>query len=380
MRRPANLLLVLVLSVTVLTGCWNFREPNQLAFITGAALDYTKDGQIEVSSQIAIPSIIGGGQESGGGGDKKKSFQVVSAVGKNIMEAGSSIQTQLSRRLFYGHRQVILIGQRMAEHGIDGFIDMFTRNPKSELRSLIYVVKDGEAKDILDPFSSTALVSEQGTLHLKLYYYRNFLSDAFSEGIHPLLPAISLTESKRYTYVGSAVLNKDNDLKLAGFLNAKESLYAFWIADRITSGYTITTFIAKGNGTVSLYLQSVNRQIRVKEINDQVQVEVQLTGKGTIIENNTSLDTTREQDLHIIQDELSQTAKRAVQGTIDKVQKQFKTDIFGFGKKVHEQYPAKWKSLKQEWNQTFPQLPVSVHVELKVTDPGQTTASFHGIF
>ena len=57
----------------------------------------------------------------------------MSATGKSIYDAVQILQAQISRRLFFGHRQTILTGQRMAEHGIGSFIDVFIRNPQSDV-------------------------------------------------------------------------------------------------------------------------------------------------------------------------------------------------------------------------------------------------------
>mgnify|MGYP003580616672 CR=1 FL=1 len=47
-------------------------------------------------------------------------------------------------------------------------------------------------------------------------------------------------------------------------------------------------------------------------------------------------------------------------------------DIFGFGESINEHSPHKWKTLKQKWTETFPQLYVSVNVDLRCNNPGQT--------
>lgn len=381
MKRAGELCLVLLLTVSSTTGCWNLREPDQLAFVSGTGLDLTKDGQLQISVQIVIPSGIGGGQDSGGGGGtKEKSFRVVTATGKNIYDTVPNFQAQLSRSLFLGHREIILIGQHMAEHGIGNLLDEFVRNPQSEFRSRVYVVKEGQAKDILsvepifEPFTSTALAREQETLGLKHYSFQSFLSDALSPELQPMLPAVRLTPLKQYVYAGNAIFNKDDGLKLMGFLNIKESFNANWITNRQTN-FPITSFVKQGDGNVSLNLHSLSRRIRVKMVDKHIQIDVLLTGKGTIVENNSNLDPTKLKDLYIIQDELSQTTQKSIQQLIVKVQKQYKTDIFGFGEKVHQQYPDQWKTLKRTWNDTFPELYVSVKVNLQCKDPGEANSS-----
>jgi spore germination protein KC len=379
MKRTGKLCFVLLLIVLNTTSCWNLREPDELAFNLGSGLDLTEDGQIEVSTLIAIPAGIGGGQDGGGGG-KKKSSQVVSATGKDIHDGIQNIQTHLSRKVFLGHRKVIIIGQRLAEHGIGNLLDEFVRNPQSEMRSRKYVVKGGQAKDLLsvepifDPFISTALVREQETIGLKHYYHRDFYIDALSQGTQPLLPAVRLTASKKYVYAGTGIFNKDDGLKLVGFLNIEESSYVNWITGRQT-GFALTSLVTHGDGYVSLKLQSIGRRIRVKMVNKQPQIDVLLTGKGTIVENNANLDPSKRKDLQIIQDELSQTTQKSLQQLIEKAQKQYKIDIFGFGERVHEQHPHQWKTLNRSWNETFPQIHVSVKVELQCKDPGQSNSS-----
>jgi spore germination protein KC len=381
MKRAGKLCFVLLLTVSSTTGCWNLREPNEIAFNLGTGVDLTNDGKVELSALVAIPAGAGVGGDGGGGGTKKKSSKVVSATGKDIYDAIQNIQTHLSRRVFLGHRQIILIGQRAAEHGIGSLLDEFTRNPDSEMRSRKYVVKDGQAKDIFsveaifDTFITKALVREQATLGLKHYYHRDFYSDALSQGTHPLLPAIRLTATKQYAYAGTGIFNKDNGLKLMGFLNVEESYYANWITGRQTR-FAVTSFVTPGDGYVSLKLQSLGQRIRVKKVNNQLQIDVRLTGKGTIVENNASLDPSKRKDLQIIQDELSQTTQKSIQQLIKKVQNQYKTDIFGFGERVHEQYPHEWKTtLNQNWNEIFPKLPISVKVDLQCKDPGQSNSS-----
>jgi spore germination protein KC len=345
----------------------------------GTGLDLTKDGHLELIFLIAIPAGIGGGQD-GGGGNKKKSFRVFSATGRNVSETAQNLQKQLSRSVFFGHRQTFLIGQRMAEHGVGSLLDVFVRNPQSEMRGRVFVVKNGQAKDLLsvepifDPLISATLVREQAVQNLKYYFVRSLLTDALSQGTQPLLPALNLTALKKYVYTGAAILNKDDGLKLVGFLNTKESSYANWIKGTQT-GFTITSFVTHGNGYVSLNLQSLGQRIRVKMVDNQLQIYVRLTGKGIIIENNANLDPTKEKDLQIIQDALSQSTQKSIQQLIEKAQKQYKTDIFGFGESVHQQYPHQWKTLNRNWNETFPQLHVSVQVELQCKDMGQSHSS-----
>ncbi|MFB5195831.1 Ger(x)C family spore germination protein [Neobacillus sp. KR4-4] len=379
MKRTAKLCLLFLLQLWITTGCWNLKEPDQLSYVTGNGLDLTKDGKLEASTLIVVPTGVASGGELSGG-EKNQSFHVISATGTNVTEAIVNIQAKLSRVVFQGHREIFLIGQRMAEHGIGETIDPFLRNAQSHLQSLIYVVKNRNAKDVFsdepmfEPYISTALEKEQTALGFKPYLARELIADTMSDGTQPLLPAVSLNSTKHFSYSGSAILNKDDGVKLVGFLNRKESYYATWITDRLTN-FTLTSYVPKGDGNVSLRLEKLGRRIRVKKVDERIQADIHLIGEGTIIENNTKLDPSKRKDLLLIQDELGHKTQKSAKLLVKKVQNKYKMDIFGLGESVHQQYPQKWKTLKRNWAKTFPTVDVSVKVDLQINDPGITNSS-----
>ncbi|WP_188455574.1 Ger(x)C family spore germination protein [Virgibacillus oceani] len=379
MKRVANLCFALLL-LTVTTGCWNLKEPNQLSFVKGAGLGLTEDGKLEVSYLVVLPAALGGGQISGG--ENMETFRVMSATGKNVSDAMVNVQSKLSRKVFSGHRDIFLVGQRLAEHGMGETIDPFLRIPKSVMRSMIYVVKNGQPKDIFsivpffDQFITTSLSDEQKAMGLKPYLARKFVEDVLSEGKQPLVPVVGLNPSEHYSYAGSAIFNKDEDVKLVGFLNKKETSYARWITGGLTR-ITLTSHVPKGDGSISVTLDSLDQNIRVKKIHEQMQIAVHLTGKGTIIENTTKLDPTKQKDLQLIQEKLNQKNQKLILELIKNVQEEYKMDIFGFGEQVHQQYPHQWKTLKQNWPELFSQLDVSVKVDLQFTNLGQTNTSIY---
>lgn len=62
MRRRIIFTFISFFLLILASGCENFVEPNQLAFVIGTALDHDESGVIEVSHQIVIPSQISGSE------------------------------------------------------------------------------------------------------------------------------------------------------------------------------------------------------------------------------------------------------------------------------------------------------------------------------
>lgn len=368
---------VMVFTVLITTGCWNLKEPDQRAFVMGTGMDINKDGQYSLSSLIAIPAGIGG-QE--GGSSQKESYRVLNSVGKNTTNALQNMQAHLSRSMFIGHREIVLIGEKMAEHGIVDWVDEYFRNPQSESRSRIFVVKGSQAKDvfeinsIFDPYITTTLNDEQSTLGLGNFFFDTLISDALGQGTQPMLPALSMNQSKHYEYSGFAIFDKENDLKLAGYLNREDSFYTSWIRRKVNN-YNITSTVPGHQGNYSLKMKSLNRRVRTSVEDNQIKVDVLLSGSGVIVENNTNLDPSKESDLLLIQKALNEESQKAIMRMVDKAQKQFKLDIFGFGEHVHRQHPEQWKSLRPMWHEIFPQTEVTVHVKVKCKDMGETNTT-----
>ncbi|MGR6018729.1 Ger(x)C family spore germination C-terminal domain-containing protein [Bacillus paranthracis] len=72
------------------------------------------------------------------------------------------------------------------------------------------------------------------------------------------------------------------------------------------------------------------------------------SGEGTIQENNTNLDLSQPKNITLLEHVLEKQSEKQALQTIKKVQKQYGTDIFGFGEAIHRKYPSEWKGLKKE--------------------------------
>ena len=231
----------LIIIILITSGCWDRTEINDLAFVMGTALDLTDDGDIRGSVQVAVP-ITGQGTPRGESAQGK--FFVVSAVGKSSNEVILGLQRKLSRRLYYAHRSVVFIGEKLAKHGIKDILDFFSRDPHSRLRTYIMVVKGGEGREILEvryPFEvvPTEAVKEMEILGSDLgVTLRDLFMAASSDGIHPVMgviepavPSEGLDERKNIIFklAGSALFK---DFKLVGLLDEKETGGLLWMTNQ----------------------------------------------------------------------------------------------------------------------------------------------------
>lgn len=114
MIRKIAVLLLLLLLTGLLGGCWNRREITEIAIVLGAGVDWTKDGKIRLTVQIARPGAFYGGGEGGAGGREPTSW-VVSAEGKTVAEAERNLARKVPRDIYWGHCIVLVFGEELAK-------------------------------------------------------------------------------------------------------------------------------------------------------------------------------------------------------------------------------------------------------------------------
>lgn len=56
-----------------------------------------------------------------------------------------------------------------------------------------------------------------------------------------------------------------------------------------------------------------------------------------------------------------------IQLVVNSAQKEFQSDIFGFGQAVYRKYPRAWNTVyKKNWDQDFPKLEVNIHSKVYI--------------
>lgn len=349
-------LIILALFSTGLTGCWDSRSIDQLAVVMATALDYTEDGNIMASSQIAVPSSVqsqGGATRSGAG---SRGFTVVSAVGKNVHDAMDELQRKLSRKLFIEHRKVLLIGEALARNGLKDTLDHFSRDPDSRLQTYLLIAKNARAVELLlqpVPFEKvpTRAVRSLQEINAEI---TTTLHEMFTvmagEEIVPTVGALELIEgtagagvstgkdeeSKMMTFrlAGSAVIK---DYKLAGYLDIEQTRGLLWVLNE-NKRVSITGSIP-GKGNVVMELDKSGRKIKARIRDGKVHVDISVKTSGPVHENNTDLDLSDPKNIVQVEEAL----RNSIEGSIRKVsevsQGQLKADIFGVGQEISRHDP-----------------------------------------
>ena len=361
-----------------MTGCWDSKELNEQAIALGFSMDVAENGAYQVSGQFIIPSKVATGEKGGGGGG---TFFVETAKGNDLFEARQNLQNKLSRTMFKNQRQSIYIGERLAKSGIKEIVDMITRDPEAGIRTDISVVKGGKGVDVLKTSYPLELVPSLASLKIHKQFntaanstFLNLVATSTNASSSSLMAWTldSKSHQKNLKFAGSAIFNKN--LKLVGYLNKEEANNQMWITEKLSHQY-ITLSIPQENGKISVEVKNLKRNIRTTFQGNKVKVYLTLTGNGEVKQNNTPFDLTQSNKVNIVEKEVEEQLEQSIRELIKKVQKKYKTDIFGFGDTMFRRHPSEWKKIKDDWKKEFTEADVKVDVNIAIRLIGLTGSS-----
>jgi len=372
--------LIIVVCSLVLSGCWDRIEVNDVAIVTAAAIDKSKDKEIELSVQVFIPRSLNGGSGIQGSGQKSLSL-VRSAKGVTIADAMSRIQMEIPRMIFWGHCKVYIYGEDLAKEGISDLVDYLARHPVPRNRAFMYVSK-GKAAEVLKAVSelerdSAETVRALSGLHVgmavTLVDLMQMLMSPAKAAILPmigLMPMPSTPPGGENPYLfGSAILKSG---KLVGQLTERATRGAMWVRNEITSS-TVTVKAKNVKGFVSLNpIREVTELIPVIE-EGKWKMVVKVSTEGDLIQNGSNLDLSNPELLRIMQVALRKDIEARMRGTIHLLQHDMKADIFGFATQFHRKYPKEFAKVKDRWGEVFASLDVDLQVASSIRRPGLVT-------
>jgi len=131
-----------------LTGCWSAKEVNDLAIINIIGIDQTETGEIEVSTLIPKPSFLFPQTNLGGQGGDQNKFLIETTTGESIFEAMGKLSKSISERVYLGHTNVIIFGEKAARETMESSLDFFRRENEFRPNILLLVTK-GKASEII---------------------------------------------------------------------------------------------------------------------------------------------------------------------------------------------------------------------------------------
>lgn len=139
-------LILLLFLLTTLTGCFEKREVEDLAYVIAIGLDKgNSEDTILISFQLAVPIKIAG---EGSNGSGKKSTSLITLETNSISNAVSRADTMISKEITLSHNKIIVLSEELAKQNINYYLSALVTNREIRPKTSVIVHK-GTAKDFL---------------------------------------------------------------------------------------------------------------------------------------------------------------------------------------------------------------------------------------
>lgn len=386
--------LLILLSLFMLTGCWNYRELNELAIATGIAIDQSEDGY-EISVLIANAKKA---QVSAKEGESQTS--VYSEKGKTITEALKNINLKLSKEIYIGHLSVIVINEQIAKEGLYPILDYFLREPESSKRFYSIIAKGCKSKDVISVLSPLESFPSQN-----LYFniknstnsqgvspgitFSKFIENILKSGAEPFLPtvivegdALKATDSDDLQKsVPSANLKLDTiaifkEDKLLGYADQDESRGIDLINGKV--GNTTASF-KYNNHYISINLSEIKVKKDIDIIDNKIVASVRLQGIASIKEIPGNENLIDKEVIKDIEKKVEEEINNIIEKGLDCCLKKYKSDIFGFGNLLYKKNPKYFEKIKHNWNELLNDIKTEVDVKIKLQTKGSLDKTIGGL-
>lgn len=373
-------IIICILLIASLSGCWNRRELDTLAIVMGVGIDKPQEpGKVQITAQVVKPGEIKSPKKEGGGGSGAEAFWNIVGTGDTVFSTIRDLTNKSSRKLFFPHNQVMILGRNIAEEGVQKYTDFLTRDP--ETRPNVWVlVSQGTANEILGvkselekvPANNIAkLVEGQAaatsqSIAVKL---RDFVDRLTSKTTAPIAPFIEISvegDKKSVAISGTAVFKKD---KLAGKMDKIEGRGLLWVLGEVKSG--IIEIKSPSNDRISLEIIRASGKMVPEIKNSRISMKITINEEGNIGEETGTENLSLPAVIASLEKEKSEVIRSEIMAAVKKAQ-ELDADVFGFGDAVHQKYPKQWKELESKWDEIFPDIEVEVNVEAKLRLMGKT--------
>ncbi len=181
----------------------------------------------------------------------------------------------------------------------------------------------------------------------------------------------SITPAARIEYDDLAVFKKD---KLVGWLTERESRGYSDIINEVQNTVTAVSCPEEGKATIEII--QLNSKIKGKINKGKPEVDVNIKVKGNIGEVECQINLSEQKSIVELEKNTEKKMEETINQTIETAQKQYKSDIFGFGEAIHRSNPKEWKKIKEHWDEEFSELTANVKVDVKLVHTGTVDNSF----
>ncbi|WP_431800377.1 Ger(x)C family spore germination protein [Halobacillus andaensis] len=344
-----KLWIILIISMLVLTGCWDQRQFKNVKLALSIGLDEGENG--ELKETVSIPTVRGGGE-----GNIEERIEILSSDARTVLDARNQIDRMISHSFNPSKMEVLLLGEELAKKDIYPLLDNFYRNPNSNLNTHL-AIAEGTAREVIE-FKDT------GELRIS-EYLKGILQGAEAasrttgENLQ-MICAELVEEGEDFTLPIIARDDEEDTLKFngLGLMDGKR-----YTGEKISAEQAPLLMLMTGRKGRTAQLTKKVNEGQEEPILDYITVEVMKFKNDLKInpgKNEVKVDLTLDLDVrvmeyphdHLVSDKMIKDLNKKLTETLTaeaeeiiSITQEANSDVFSIGRRIHAYHPKVWESL-----------------------------------
>lgn len=377
-------LFIPVLLIIILSGCWDNVEIDERAFITGIGFDkYQQKNEKEQSVEgkavetsrekryvmtISYPnvSLIAGKEE----GDPAFSH---STVCSSPSDGKQQINMRNNKNFYINHTKVIIVGEELAKDKeyMGEVLDVIDRSVYFNRKIHFLVSRGCEAKEIIATdsgknmdiglFIEELMEKERISPRRAMTTFDQVMTDLL-ETNSVMVPAIEKS-GEEIKLEGGAILKNNS---LVGWLNGMETRAVNMLLDRISvADYTVEM---EDGHIVIEQMNSKTKERMYKNKEGNLTVEFKIRMEGIMLQHYFHLPDKPMDAKYIekLNEDVNKAIKEDLVKTFEKIQKEYKADIFDLSEYLRKHEPDIWNEVKENWDEIYPEIKLDIILDMNI--------------
>lgn len=361
--------------ISFLTGCWDLNEVNDLAIVIATAIDKGDDESIEVTLMVYMPNPTGESSSEGSSGQSGNTH-IISIQAETFADAISELEILIPRKIFWGHSNIFVFGSELAKSGLSQHTDFIIRSVEPREQAIVYI-SEGSAKDHVESFIKINIAEvfnkipkNHSIKSVTLKDVEEMLINLTQTGIIPVISGFDVLtasgDAKAIAVDGSAILHHG---KLVDVLTEEKDLGTYWTVFP-ESNFPVTVPTHEGKVTLNPIRKSYKLIPKIE--NGKWKVSIEIKGDLEVLQNTSTLNLIRMNDLVKLQKETNDKIKNDIKTFVNVTQKDLQADVLHFDEAFHRHYPKQMEGNKNNWEQKLQDVEVNIQVDTTISRTGIT--------
>lgn len=376
----------LILLLPLLSGCYNYRELNELGITTAVSIDY-KDNNFYVIAEVINPI-----KQQDASSSNNSPFVNYNSSSSSLQDAFRKVVLESPRQLYAAQLEIIVLSEEVVNNHLEEVLEYFARDPESRTEIKIIVAKTEDStkaitlQTLLTSLSSSNIIKSLDlqskvlgmSYPVTLNELLNMYIDPYLEVVLPSMTLygnyeigdekenITTSSPKAIVKIDGSTITKDN--KILGYLDLEESKILNLINGKlketiIKMNYYDGYIIFEPNRI------KVSRELDIK--NNIIKINISGYSKTKEIQSNIDLKDPKE--VKKLNKALNMELEKKITDTFNSIREKYDTDVFGFQELYYRTNYKYFKENCTNWYEDiYPKIKLEVKANVRLYEKGST--------